>query len=110
VVIIPTLPILFPDVVKQTLPVSNLTKSVMVPEANSTLTVSCVSISGCGNLMVLPSCVTTYGTLFGPTNLLLILQSLNLASSAVTDLITNLPLTSYKTLKCSFVFSIEITS
>jgi len=101
---------LFPDVVKHTLPVSNLTKSRIVPVAISTLTVSCASISGCGNLIVLPSCVTIYGTLFGPTSLLLTLHNLNLASSFVTDLITNLPLTSYNTLKCSPVFSIEITS
>jgi len=96
--------------VKQTLPVSNLTKSVIVPVAISTFAVSLTSISGCGNLIVLPSCVTTYGTLFGPVNLFLILHNLNLASSAVTDLITNLPLTSYNTLKFSPVFSIEITS
>jgi len=107
---IPTLPMLFPDVVKITLPVSNLTKSKIVPVAISTLIVSWTSMSGCGNLIVLPSCVTIYGTLFGPTSLLLTLHNLNLASSLETDLTTNLPLTSYNILKCSLVFSMEITS
>jgi len=108
--IIPTLPTLFPEVVKQTFPISNLTKSVIVPVAKSTLTVSFISISGCGYLIVLPSCVTTYGTLLGPVNFLLILHNLNLDSSGVIAFTTNLPLTSYKTLKFSLVFSIEITS
>jgi len=38
--IIPTLPMLFPDVTKATLPISNLTKSTIFPVASSTLTVS----------------------------------------------------------------------
>jgi len=59
---------LFPDVVKITLPISNLTKSRIVPVARSTLTVSLTSTSGCGNLIVLPSWVTMYGILFGPTD------------------------------------------
>jgi len=89
---------LFPDVVKITLPISNLTKSKTKPVAISTLTVSLTSISGCGNLIVLPSWVTMYGILFGPTDLLLTLHNLNLASSFEIALTTNLPLTSYNTL------------
>jgi len=101
---------LFPDVAKITLPISNLTKSRISPVAISILTVSLTSISGCGNLIVLPSCVTMYGILFGPTDLLLTLANLNLASSFEIALTTNLPLTSYKILKCSPVFSMLITS
>jgi len=91
---IPTLPTLFPAVIKHVLPASNLTKSTILPVAISTLTVSPTWTSGWGNLIVLASWVTMYGILFGPTPLLVTLQILNLASSLDKFLRTNLPFTS----------------
>merc|ERR1712087_321925 len=97
--IVPTLPLLAPPVTKTVLPISSLIVSLMAPVFKSILTVSKTWMSGFGYLIHLASCVTIYGTLFGPIVLLATLTSLIFCSSF--DLIltkVNLPLTSYNIL------------
>lgn len=106
----PTRPKLWPPVTIHRLPVSNLMKSRIFPLAISHLMVSLTLISGSGYLIVLPSCVTKNGTPLGPVATFLTRRSLYDASSGEILWRTKRPLTSYKSLKWSPVFSISMTS
>ena len=76
-VITPILPKLLPAVIKIELPISNLIKSTILLVVKSNLAVSLISISGFGNLIVLASCVTRYGILFGPIFFYVTFSNLN---------------------------------
>lgn len=95
---VPTLPMLLPPVRYTNFPGSFLNQVEIWPFSRSYLRVSPYSISGWGNLIVLPSWVTIYGILLGPTALVLTFKSLNLASVSLIGMRVNLPLTSYSIL------------
>ncbi|CAL6289543.1 unnamed protein product [Bathycoccus prasinos] len=107
---IPTRPAFLPPVTMHKAPASNLTKSVILLEAMSTMTESPSLIIGSGYRMVLESCNCTHGTPLSPNFFLITLHNLYCASIPVILCTTNRPFWSYIKRKCSSVFSISTTS